>query len=141
MSNPVTLNLVNHEGSVPAPDMLLVTPNGARNLDIVRVRVDADSVLERGTLLMSGTKDSQVVYLPCTKPGLAAAGGSFAILGDSVTLSVTDHADVAVYFDGDFNANAVIFPWETDVDDHDEQVTLARETLRKNKIFLRNTQR
>ena len=141
MSNPVTLDLIKAEGTVPAPDMLIVGPKGVVQTDIVKVRVDADTELKRGTLLMSGTKDSEAVYLPCTAAGLSATGTSFAILADTVEIPAAEHAETAIYFDGDFNAASIIFPWETDADDHAEQVELAREALRKYKIFLRNTHR
>ena len=140
MSNPVTMDLIAPSVTVPAPDNLLVGPKGAENTDIVKVRVEADAVLNRGTLLMSGTKDSEAVYLPCTVAGLGTAG-SFAVLADTVEIAADEHAETAVYFGGDFNPAAVVLPWEAEGDDHGEQIELAREPLRKQKIFLRNTHR
>lgn len=141
MSNPVTLDLVTPEATFPAPDNLCVGPKGAGSTDIVKVRVDTDAELKRGTLLMSGTKDAEAVYLPCTVAGLSTAGTSFAVLADTVEIGATEHAETAVYCDGDFNEAAVIFPWETDSDNHGVQAELAREPLRAQKIFLRNTHR
>lgn len=141
MSNPVTLDLVTPEATISASDNLCVGPKGASSTDIVKVRVETDAVLKRGTLLMSGTKDTEAVYLPCTVAGLSTAGASFAVLADPVEIGATEHAETAVYFDGDFNEAAVIFPWATDADDHGAQAELAREPLRARKIFLRNTHR
>ena len=140
MSNPVTLDLIKNDATIPQPDNLLVGPKGAGHTDIVTIRVDADAVLKRGTLLMSGTKDSKKVFLPCTVAGLGTAE-SFAILADPLEIAADEEAEMAVYFDGDFNPAAVILSWEADGDDHDEQLELAREPLRKQKIFLRNTHR
>lgn len=139
MSNPVTMDLVKTEAAIPAPDMLIVSPKGSVHADVVRVRTDQDGTLERGTLLMSAEKEGAKVFVPCTSAGLSEAGASFAILADSVTLKATEHADTAAYFEGDFNDAAVILPWVTDVSQHAAQVELAREPLRRNKIFLRNT--
>jgi hypothetical protein len=154
MSNPVTLDLITPEATIPAPDNLLVGPKGAVSTDIVKVRVAVDSTLERGTLLMSGEMDAEKVFLPCTVEGLGgdqafsltgdeedmtvAGGKTFGILADTVTVAADEHAETAAYFEGDFNANAVVLPWEIDGDDHDEQIEIAREALRRQKIFLRN---
>jgi hypothetical protein len=157
MSNPVTLDLLTLDATIPPPDNLLVGPKGAVYTDIAKVRVPADSTLLRGTLLMSDVMDSEKVFVPCTVAGLTPAAPSvdltgdeesvdipipdaktFAILADTATIAADEHADTALYFEGDFNANAVILPWETDTDDHDEQIELVRETLRRQKIFLRN---
>jgi hypothetical protein len=138
MSNPVILDLVTPEATIPAPDNLLVGVKGAVHIDIVKVRVSEDATLERGTLLMSGTMEAEAVFLPCTTDGLSAEGpNTFSILADTVEIAATEHAETSAYFEGDFNANAVIFPWETEGDDHDEQIEVARESLRRQKIFLR----
>jgi hypothetical protein len=154
MSNPVTLDLVTPEATIPAPDNLLVGPRGAVFTDIVKVRATVESTLERGTLLMSDVMDDEKVFLPCTVEGLGgdqafsltgdaeditvAGGKTFGILSDKVTVAADEYAETAAYFEGDFNANAVILPWEIDGDDHDEQIEIAREALRRQKIFLRN---
>jgi hypothetical protein len=148
------MDLVTPEATIPAPDNLLVGPRGAVSTDIVRLRAAADSTVERGTLLMSGEMDSEKVFLLCTVEGLGgdqafsltgdaedvtvAGGKTFAILADSVTVAAGEHAEIAAYFEGDFNSNAIILPWEIDGDDHDEQIEVAREALRRQKIFLRN---
>jgi hypothetical protein len=141
MSNPVTLDLVTPEATISAPDNLPVGSKGAVYTDIVKVRVSADATLARGTLLMSGMMEDEKVFVPCVT--LSGDAGdedvpTFGLLADTVVLTADEHIETAVYFEGDFNANAVIFPWETDGDDHDEQVELAREPLRRQKIFLRN---
>jgi hypothetical protein len=148
MSNSVTLDLIKPEAMIPAPDNLLTGPNGAVYTDIARVRVSADATLTRGTLLMSDVMENENVFVPCSVAGFTSAEAesvdipipdarTFGILADTVILTADEHADTAVYFEGDFNSNAVIFPWETEDDDHDEQIELARETLRRQKIFLR----
>ncbi|MDR0652212.1 MAG: hypothetical protein LBG12_02785 [Synergistaceae bacterium] len=157
MSNPVTLDLVKTEATIPAPDNLLVGPNGAVYTDIARVRVAVGGTLARGTLLMSDVMADEKVFIPCTVEGLslpassvALSGNSetvdvpipgvktFAILADTVDIAADEHADTALYFEGDFNSNAVILPWEEEGDDHDEQIEVTREALRRQKIFLRN---
>ena len=135
MSNHVTLDLVNFGPVVPPPDFLIAGPGGVVHTDIVKVRAATASELKRGTLLMVDEVDSERVFVPCTVAGLDVEGNTFGIL--TVTIAADEHADKAVYFEGDFNENAVIFPWETPSDDHAEQVEIAREALRRQKIFLR----
>jgi hypothetical protein len=158
MSNPVTLDLVKTEATIPAPDNLLVGPKGAVYTDIAKVRVLADATLLRGTLLMSDVMEDEKVFVPCTAAGLTqtasfsvtvsgnaeTAEGSvplpdartFGILADTVDIAAGEHSETAVYFEGDFNSDAVILPWETEGDDHDEQIEIVREALRRQKIFL-----
>ena len=157
MSNPVTLDLVTTDAVIPAPDNLLVGPNGAVYTDIARVRVSDEATLKRGTLLMSDVIDGEKVFVPCTVEGLTPSDPSvslsgnaesvdvpipdsktFGILADTVAIAAAEHADTAVYFEGDFNSNAVILPWEVEGDDHGEQIEIAREALRRQKIFLRH---
>jgi hypothetical protein len=156
MSNPVTLDLITPEATIPAPDNLLVGPRGAVYTDIVKVRVSAEATLVRGTLLMSDVMEGEKVFVPCTvagltlpAPSLSLSGNAesvdvpipeaktYGVLADTVAIAADEHADTAVYFEGDFNSNAVILPWETDGDDHDEQIEVVREVLRRQKIFLR----
>ena len=152
MSNPVTLDLVKTEATIPAPDNLLVGPNGAVYTDIAKVRVSVDATLARGTLLMSDVIEDETVFIPCTVDGLGQASvdlsgnaeeisipgtKTFGILADTVTIAADEHVETALYFEGDFNSSAVILPWEIEGDDHDEQVEIAREVLRRQKIFLR----
>jgi hypothetical protein len=157
MSNPVTLDFITPEATIPAPDNLLVGPKGAVYTDIAKVRAEEEATLARGTLLMSDVMDDENVFVPCTVEGLMPSDSSvslsgdaenvdipvsdartFGILADTVTIAEDEHAETAIYFEGDFNANAVILPWEDEDDDHDEQIELAREALRRQKIFLRN---
>lgn len=141
MSNPVEVNLINNEVAVvPQPDMLCVGPKGAFHTDIVHLITAADADLKRGTLIMTGSTGSgdteEKGFVPATEAGLAT-DATFAILADSIALKSTENIDIAAYFEGDFNENAVIFPWEDEDGDHAEIVEAARETLRKQKIFLR----
>ena len=155
MSNPVTLDLITQEPPLPAPDNLLTGLRGAVYTEIVRVRVSADATLVRGTLLMSDVIDDEKAFVPCTVAGLTSQASSvsvsgnaetvnvpipgaktFGILADTVMIAASEYAETAIYLGGDFNSNAVIFPWETDDDDHDEQVEIAREALRRQRIFL-----
>ena len=140
MSNPAELKLVNHDATMPPPDNLCVGPGGASRIDIVKLRVNTAGTVERGTLLVSAKKDDEQVYLPCAAADLAGTG-TLAILADSFTLAADEHVEIAAYFEGDFNARAVIFPWEGEEDDHETLVELAREPLRRQKIFLRETHR
>jgi len=139
MSNPVTMNLVTTGPVVPPPDFLIAGPKGVVHTDIVKVRIAAGGEIKRGTLLMSAEIASERVYIPCTTAGLAVVGNTFGILADDVTMESGEHSETAVYFEGDFNKNAVIFPWATETDDHDEQVEIARPALRRQAIFLRNS--
>jgi hypothetical protein len=139
MSDPVATQMINNDMyAVPAPDMLCVGPKGAHHTDIVRLLTDStdDVEIKRGTLLMSGTVATESGYVVATEAGLAT-DVAFVILADDVTMNSGQHADIAAYFEGDFDENAVIFTWETDNDDHAEIVEAAREPLRKQKIFLR----
>jgi hypothetical protein len=138
MSNSVTLDLIKPEATIPAPDNLLVGPRGVVYTDIVKVRVSTDATLERGTLLMSDVMEDEKVFVPCTIEGAQAPSVSLGILADTVDITVDEYAETAVYFEGDFNPNAVILPWETEDDDHDEQIEIVQEPLRRQKIFLRN---
>jgi hypothetical protein len=155
MSNPVTLDLVTPEATILAPDNLLVGSRGAVYTDIAKVRAAAAGTLERGTLLVDGAMDGEKVFVPCAVADLAQSSSvalsgdaeevevpsgarTYGILADTVTIEADEHAETAIYFEGDFNSNAVILPWETDADDHEEQIELARESLRRQKIFLRN---
>lgn len=140
MSNPAELKLVNHDATIPPPDNLCVGPGGASRTDIVRLRVNAAGTVERGTLLVSATKDTEQVFLPCAADDLTG-GGTFAILADSFTLAEDEHVEIAAYFAGDFNKRAVIFAWEGEDDDHDALAELARDPLRRQDIFLREMHR
>ena len=133
VKTPVTMELVSTEAAVPAPDMLIVGPKGAVHTDVVKVA--AEGTFQRGTLLMAGADG----YVPATAAGLSTAS-DFAILADDATVGENEYIETAAYFEGDFNEDAVIFPWETDSDDHAEIVEAAREPLRKAKIFLRKVQ-
>ena len=76
-------------------------------------------------------------YVASTQAGLAAANG-ICILCDDISIGDNEFAEVPAYFEGDFNDARVIFPFEGQDDDHDAIVEAVRETLRKNKIFLRH---
>ncbi|MBQ7264134.1 MAG: hypothetical protein IJR14_10515 [Synergistaceae bacterium] len=131
MSGPVTTQLFRIEGTVPPPDMLLVGQKGAVHTDIVKVVATGE--LPRGTLLMPVDGG---VWGPCTAAGLEEPRG-FAILADSVTIGDDEWAEVAAYFEGDFNEAAVVFPWLEDEADRPAALELAREPLRQCKLFLR----
>ena len=132
MADLVEMQLVSDAAAVPAPDMLLVGPKGAVHTDIVKVTTEGE--LKRGTLLMLLTGG----YAPGTKAGLSTAE-NFAILADDVTIGADEYAEVAAYFEGDFNEDAIILPWVGESDDRSEELEAAREPLRKAKIFLRKT--
>jgi hypothetical protein len=158
MANPVTLDLVSAGPVVPAPDNLIAGPKGVVYTDIVKVRAVAGGELRRGMLLMSSEMEGEPVFVPCTLEGLSERTSSvslsgnaetvdvsipgaklFGVLADTVTVEADERAETGVYFEGDFNENAVIFSWETEDDDHAEQVEIAREALRRRKIFLRGS--
>ena len=130
VQTPVTMELISTGPVVPPPDMLIAGPKGAVHTDIVKF--SAVGTFKRGTLLMLLTGG----YAPGTKAGLSTAG-NFAILADDVTIGENEYADVAAYFEGDFNEDAVILPWVGENDDRAEELEAAREPLRKAKIFLR----
>lgn len=141
MSTPIVVNLIDTEVAVtPPPDMLCVGSKGAFHTDIVHLITAAYVNLPRGALIMTGATGSgetaEKGFIPATEAGLTSAA-TFAILADPIELKSTENADIAAYFEGDFNENVVIFPWEADGDNHAEIVEAAREALRKQKIFLR----
>ena len=76
-------------------------------------------------------------YAPCTQAGLSTAG-SFCILTDDTAIGENEYAEVPAYFQGEFNDARVIFPFEGEDDDHDAIVEVAREPLRRSKIFMRH---
>ncbi|MBR0150253.1 MAG: hypothetical protein IJP89_02695 [Synergistaceae bacterium] len=132
MADPtaVTLELVKNECTVPPPDDLIAGSLGATYTDIVKV--SAQGEYKRGTLLMPGTGG----YVSATQAGLTSAT-SFCILCDDVTIGANEYAEIAAYFGGEFNEERVIFPFETESDDHATIIESAREPLRKCGIFLR----
>lgn len=133
MADPtqVSLELVKDECIVPPPDNLIAVTHGSVYPDIVKITGAGE--FKRGTLLMAGADG----YVASTKAGLSTAG-SFCILCDDVTIGENEYAETAAYFQGEFNDSKVIFPFETAEDDHDELVELARDYLRRSKIFLRH---
>ena len=59
----------------------------------------------------------------------------YCILADDVSISENEYADIAAYFEGDFNEERVIFPFETEEDTHSEMIELVREQLREHTIY------
>lgn len=131
MSTPVTMELIHHDLTVPPPDNLIAGNYGAVYADTVKIATAGE--YKRGMLMMSGNDG----YVSSTKAGVSTAG-SLCILTDDVTVGENEYADTTAYFEGEFNDERVIFPFETETDDHDELVELVREPLRKCKIFLRH---
>ena len=127
----VEFQLVKNEGTVPPPDDLIAGSNGVLHADIIKI-VSAGE-FKRGTLLMAGADG----YVASTQTGLATAAG-ICILCDDVTVGENEYAETAAYFEGEFNDARIIFPFESEDDDHDAIVETVRETLRKAKIFLRH---
>lgn len=132
MADQVSLELVKDECTVPPPDNLIAVNWGSVYPDIVKVTSQGE--FKRGTLLMT---DGAGNYIASTKAGLTSAN-SFCILCDNVTIGENEYAETAAYFQGEFNDSKVIFPFETEEDDHDELIELARDNLRRSKIFLRH---
>jgi hypothetical protein len=88
MSNPVTLDLITPEATIPAPDNLLVGPNGAVYTDIAKVRAEEEATLVRGTLLMSDVMDDENVFVPCTVEGLMPSDSSVSLSGDAENVDI-----------------------------------------------------
>ena len=128
---PVTLQLVNDIRTVPPPDDLIAGNKGAVYVDLVKISTAGD--YKRGTLMMAGNDG----YIPATQAGLAVASG-ICILCEDLNIGENMYAETAAYFEGEFNDARVIFPFETESDDHDTLVEAVREPLRKSKIFLRH---
>lgn len=129
-SKLVEFQLIKDAGAVPPPDNLIATPGGAVHIDLVKFATQGE--FKRGTLLMAGADG----YVPATQAGLTTAS-NFCILCDNIEIGENAYIETAAYFDGDFHGEKVIFPFETENDDHDAIIELAREPLRKCKIFLR----
>ena len=127
----VEVQLVKNEGTVPPPDDLIAGNRGAVYTDIIKL--SSAGSFKRGTLLMAGEDG----YTPSTQVGINTASG-ICILCDDITIGDNEFAVVPAYFEGEFNDARVIFPFEGENDDHDTIVDAVRETLRKNKIFLRH---
>lgn len=127
----VEIQLIKDDGIVPPPDELIAGNLGAVYTDIIKLSSAGD--FKRGTLLMAGADG----YIISTQAGLNTASG-ICILCDDITVGDNEFAEVPAYFEGDFNDAKVIFPFETEENDHDTIVEAVRETLRKHKIFLRH---
>ena len=127
---PVEFQLIKDAGVAPPPDNLIASPSGAVHTDLAKISTQGN--FKRGTLLM-GANDG---YVPATQAGLTTQN-SFCILCDDIELGENEYIEAAAYFTGDFHGEKVIFPFETESDDHDAIIELAREPLRKCKIFLR----
>lgn len=127
----VEFQLVKNEGTVPPPDDLIAGSKGAVHADIVKV-VSAGEI-KRGTLLMAGSEG----YVVSTQAGIATATG-LCVLCDDVTVGENEYAETAAYFEGEFNDARIIFPFESEDDDHDAIVESVLEPLRRAKIFLRH---
>ena len=127
---PVTVQLKRDIGTVPPPDDLIAGSKGAVFVDIVKISAAGD--YKRGTLMMASADG----YVNATQAGLATAGG-ICILAEDINVGENMYAETAGYFEGEFNDARVIFPFETESDDHDTLVESVREPLRKSKIFLR----
>ena len=128
---PVTLQLKRDIGTVPPPDDLIAGSKGAVYVDLVKIATAGD--YKRGTLMMTSADG----YVNATQAGLATASG-ICILVEDITIGENEYAETAGYFEGEFNDARVIFPFETESDDHDTLVEAVREPLRKSKIFLRH---
>ena len=127
----VEVKLVKDEGIMTPPDDLIAGNLGAVYTD--SIKLSAQGEFKRGTLLMSSADG----YIASTQAGLNTASG-ICILCDDITIGDNEIAEVPAYFEGEFNDARVIFPFEGENDSHDEIVEAVRETLRKNKIFLRH---
>ena len=127
---PVTVQLKRDIGTVPPPDDLIAGSKGAVFVDIVKISAAGD--YKRGTLMMASADG----YVNATQAGLATAGGIY-ILAEDINVGENMYTETAGYFEGEFNDARVIFPFETESDDHDTLVESVREPLRKSKIFLR----
>lgn len=133
MADPtqVTVQLKRDIGTVPPPDDLIAGSKGAVYVDIVKISTAGD--YKRGTLMMSGADG----YVNATQAGLATASG-ICILAEDINIGENEYAETPGYFEGEFNDARVIFPFETESDDHDALAEAVREPLRKSKIFLRH---
>ena len=94
---PVTLELVKIEATVPEPDSL-ITGSGINCADSVTIETTGE--YKRGTLLMKATASAK--FVKATKAGLASAV-EIAILCDDVTIETGEYADTLGYFTGEFN--------------------------------------
>ena len=128
---PVTVQLKRDIGTVPPPDDLIAGSKGAVYVDVVKI--SAAGYYKRGTLMMASSDG----YVNATRTGLSTAGG-ICILAEDINVGENMYAETPGYFEGEFNDARVIFPFETESDDHDTLVEAVREPLRKSKIFLRH---
>ena len=87
---------------------------------------------KRGELLMTGEGG----FIPATLEKLSSAK-EICILSSTRDIPEGQKAAVYAYFSGTFKASSVILPYETEEDDHEEQIELVREVLRQHKIFVK----
>ena len=126
----VEVKLVKDDVVFTPPDDLIAGNLGAVYTDVIKLSAKGD--FKRGTLLMASSDG----YIAATQAGLANAAG-ICILCDDISVGDNEFAEVYAYFEGEFNDERVILPFEGEEDDHSALIEAIREVLRKNKIFLR----
>ena len=129
---PITLELVKTEAIVPAPDSLVSAPNGITYAEVVKI--ESEGEFKRGTVFMRVSGSTN--FVPATAEGLATAK-EIAILCDDIEIDKNEYAECVAYFKGDFNANKVILPYESDSDSHEELIEAVKPYLRSQGIYLR----
>ena len=127
----VSFQLIQSEVPTSPPDDLISGDRGAVYTDAVKLTSVGE--FKRGALLMSGSNG----YVTSTQAGISTAS-NICILADDVTINENEYAEVAAYFEGEFNDARIILPFETKDDDHNELIEAIREPLRAHKIFIRH---
>ena len=133
MSEVTTFKRILNDCLKVAPaDILAAGSKGLAFVDIAKITVPGE--YEQGELLMSGADG----FVQSTKEGINTAT-EICILSEYVVLKENETAYAAAYFSGEFNADLVVFPFETEDDNHNEIADSVRVPLRRAKIFLRHT--
>ncbi len=130
---PITLELVKTEAAVPAPDSLAAAPNGITYAE--PIKIEAEGEFKRGTVFMRTSDGTN--FIAATAAGLATAK-EIVILCDDITIGENEYAECVAYFKGDFNANRVILPYESESDSHEELIEAIKPLLRPHGIYLRS---
>lgn len=111
---------------IPEPNALLM---GLNQSSPIKINGPADLV--RGELLMS---DDNGDFVTATKSGITTAK-EICIMAEDVLISDNEYLETVGVFSGAFNKNALVFSWEDENSNHDDEIKEVRAILRQHRIF------
>lgn len=111
---------------IPEPNALLM---GLNQSSTIKINGPADLV--RGELLMS---DDDGNFITATKTGITTAK-EICILAEDILISDEQYTETVGVFSGAVNKNALVFSWEDENSNHDDEIKEVRAILRQHRIF------